>query len=102
MPYSAYYNNTEAGQRSAIKLAVAKGAVVTTGGGGVGTVAAGVDDKGFVTGNWDCMTVPTIIPAQGGTPKFKKVNLGFDTDGHLILACLGETIEFGKWLENNL
>lgn len=48
-PYIAYYNNTEAGQRSAIKLAVAEGTVVN---GGIGTVAAGVDAHGFVTGEW--------------------------------------------------
>ena len=95
-PYIAYYNNTEAGQRSAIKLAVAEGTVVN---GGIGTVAAGVDAQGFVTGKWDCMTVPTITPAQGGTPKFKKVNLGFDTQGRPVLGYLGDNIEFGKWLD---
>ena len=95
-PYIAYYSNTEAGQRSAIKLAVAEGAVVN---GGIGTVAAGVDAQGFVTGKWDCMTVPTITPAQGGTPKFKKVNLGFDTQGRPVLGYLGDNIEFGKWLD---
>ena len=95
-PYIAYYNNTEAGQRSAIKLAVAEGKVVN---GGIGTVAAGVDAQGFVTGKWDCMTVPTITPAQGGNPKFKKVNLGFDTQGRPVLGYLGDNIEFGKWLD---
>ena len=74
-PYIAYYNNSEAGQRSAIKLAVAKD--------NVGTV----------------MTVPTLTPAQGGTPKFKKVNLGFDTDGRPVVGYLGSNIEFGKWLD---
>ena len=95
-PYIAYYNSTEAGQRSAIKLAVAEGTVVN---GGIGTVAAGVDAQGFVTGKWDCMTVPTITPAQGGNPKFKKVNLGFDTQGRPVLGYLGDNIEFGKWLD---
>ena len=98
-PYIAYYNNTEAGQRSAIKLAVAEGTVTTTGDGGIGTIAAGVDEQGFVTGKWDCMTVPSVTPAQGGTPKFKKVNLGFDSAGIPVLGYLGETIEFGKWLD---
>ena len=98
-PYIAYYSNTEAGQRSAIKLAVAEGTVTTTGNGGIGTVAAGVDEQGFVTGKWDCMTVPSVTPAQGGTPKFKKVNLGFDTSGRPVLGYLGENIEFGKWLD---
>ena len=98
-PYIAYYNNTEAGQRSAIKLAVAEGSVTTTGSGGIGTVEDGLDVQGFVTGKWDCMTVPTITPAQGGMPEFKKVNLGFDTNGRPVLGYLGDNIEFGKWLD---
>ena len=56
-------------------------------------------EDGFVTGRWDCMTVPTLTPAQGGTPKFKKVNLGFDTDGRPVVGYLGSNIEFGKWLD---
>ena len=73
--------------------------VVTSGAGGIGTVESGVDAQGFVTGKWDCMTVPTLTPAQGGTPEFKKVNLGFDTSGRPVLGYLGNTIEFGKWLD---
>ena len=106
-PYIAYYNNSEAGQRSAIKLAVAKDNVGTVKN-GVGTsmgdeankIAEGLYyEDGFVTGRWDCMTVPTLTPAQGGTPKFKKVNLGFDTDGRPVVGYLGSNIEFGKWLD---
>ena len=73
--------------------------VVTSGVGGIGTVESGVDAQGFVTGKWDCMTVPTLTPAQGGTPEFKKVNIGFDTSGRPVLGNLGNTIEFGKWLD---
>ena len=98
-PYIAYYNNTEAGQRSSIKLAVAEGAVTTTGSGGIGTIETGVNEQGFVTGKWDCMTVPSVTPAQGGSLKFKKVNLGFDTSGRPVLGYLGENIEFGKWVD---
>ncbi|UTC64708.1 hypothetical protein E4O00_00175 [Treponema sp. OMZ 788] len=90
-PYIAYYNSSETGQRSAIKLAVAKD--------NVGTVKNGVDSDGFVTGRWECMTVPSLTPAQGGTPKFKKVNLGFDTAGRPVLGYLGGNIEFGSWLD---
>ena len=95
-PYIAYYNVSEAGQRSAVKLAVANGTVTN---GSIGTVKEGVDAQGFVTGAWDCMTVPTISPAQGNTVKFKKVNLGFDTAGRPVLGYLGSYIEFGKWLD---
>ena len=106
-PYIAYFNNSEAGQRSAIKLAVAKDDVGTVKN-GVGTSEQDEENKiadklyyedGFVTGRWDCMTVPTLTPAQGGTPKFKKVNLGFDTAGRPVLGYLGSYIEFGKWLD---
>lgn len=95
-PYIAYYNVSEAGQRSAVKLAVANGTVTSS---SIGTVKEGVDKDGFVTGNWDCMTVPTVRPAQGNTVKFKKVNLGFDTQGRPVLGYLGDNIEFGKWLD---
>ena len=95
-PYIAYYNVSEAGQRSAVKLAVANGTVTN---GSIGTVKEGVDAQGFVTGAWDCMTVPTVSPAQGNTVKFKKVNLGFDTAGRPVLGYLGSYIEFGKWLD---
>ena len=106
-PYIAYYNNSEAGQRSAIKLAVAKDDVGTVRN-GVGTskkdeantISSGkYYENGFVTGRWECMTIPTITPAQGGTPKFKKVNLGFDTQDRPVLGYLGSNIEFGKWLD---
>ena len=106
-PYIAYYNNSEAGQKSAIKLAVAKDNVGTVKN-GVGTSMGDEANKmaeglyyedGFVTGRWDCMTIPTLTPAQGGTPKFKKVNLGFDTDGRPVVGYLGSNIEFGKWLD---
>ena len=95
-PYIAYYNVSEAGQRSAVKLAIANGTVTN---GSIGTVKEGIDAQGFVTGNWDCMTVPTVRPAQGNTVKFKKVNLGFDTAGRPVLGYLSSYIEFGKWLD---
>ena len=105
-PYIAYYNNSEAGQRSAIKLAYANDPIGTVKN-GVGTskkddankiTTESYYENGFVTGRWECMTVPTLTPAQGGTPKFKKVNLGFDTAGRPVLGYLGSNIEFGKWL----
>lgn len=43
--------------------------------------------------------ITTVTPAQGGTSKFKKVNLGFDTDGRPVVGYLGSNIEFGKWLD---
>ncbi|MEL3902679.1 MAG: Ig-like domain-containing protein [Treponema phagedenis] len=89
-PYIAYYNNTEAGQRSAIKLAIPNAKI--------GSIEEGVDKNGFVTGKWECMTVPTLKPAQGGNPKFKKVNLGFDSKGVPVLGYLSENLEFGKYL----
>ena len=106
-PYIAYYNNSEAGQRSAIKLAYANDPIGTVKN-GVGTskkddankiTTESYYENGFVTGRWECMTVPTLTPAQGGTPKFKKVNLGFDTAGLPVLGYLGSYIEFGKWLD---
>lgn len=106
-PYIAYYNNSEAGQRSAIKLAYANDPIGTVKN-GVGTskkddankiTTESYYENGFVTGRWECMTVPTLTPAQGGTPKFKKVNLGFDTAGRPVLGYLGSYIEFGKWLD---
>lgn len=45
------------------------------------------------------MTVPTVTPAQGGGLKLKKVNFDFDTAGRPVLGCLGDNIEFGKWLD---
>nr|WP_314994047.1 hypothetical protein [uncultured Treponema sp.] len=106
-PYIAYYNVSEAGQRSAVKLAYANDPIGTVKN-GVGTsrkddankiTTESYYENGFVTGRWECMTVPTLTPAQGGTPKFKKVNLGFDTAGLPVLGYLGSYIEFGKWLD---
>ena len=44
------------------------------------------------------MTVPSITPAQGGSLKFKQVNLGFTDKGLPVVGYLGTNIEFGKWM----
>lgn len=89
IPYIAYYNSSEAGQRDSIKLAYSNNAV--------GSVTAGVED-GFVTNGWETLTVPSLSPAQGGGPRFKQVNLGFDLTGRPVLGYLGTNLEFGTWL----
>ncbi|OJF76449.1 MAG: hypothetical protein BKP49_07060 [Treponema sp. CETP13] len=90
IPYIAYYNSTETGSHDAIKLAYANSATVTEG---------GVDDNDYTTGAWEYMTVPSITAAQGGSDKFKQVNLGFDSKGKPVVGYLGTNIEFGKWLD---
>lgn len=90
IPYIAYYNSSEAGSRDAIKLAYSKNTI--------GSITTGIDANGFVTGSWEFMTVPTISPAQGGSPKFKQVNLDFDNTGRPVLGYLGTNIEFGGWV----
>jgi hypothetical protein len=89
VPYIAYYNATETGGRDAIKLAYAKNAVS-----GASDVKAGVGSNGYTTGNWEYMTVPTLDPPQGGSLKFQKVNLGFNTRNEPVLGYLGTNIEF--------
>ncbi|MDR0302318.1 MAG: hypothetical protein LBI04_08425 [Treponema sp.] len=89
VPYIAYYNMAEAGQRDSIKLAYAKNAVAA-----VGDVRGGVDENGYTTGNWEYTTIPALNPPQGGDPRFQKVNLGFMTDGKPMLGYLGTNIEF--------
>jgi hypothetical protein len=90
VPYIAYYNATETGQRDPIKLAWAKNAVTAA-----SHVKAGVTGDGYTTGDWEYATIPAIDPPQGGSPKFQKVNLGFRTDdGRPVLGYLGTNIEF--------
>jgi hypothetical protein len=92
IPYIAYYNATETGQRDTIKLAYSKNAISA-----VGDVRQGVDSNGYTQGNWEYATVPAIDPPQGGNPKFSKVNLDFTTSGdgyRPVLGYLGVNIEF--------
>jgi hypothetical protein len=96
-PYISYYNATEAGSRESLKLAYAINKIDAT-----HPPKSGVDAIGYTTGDWEYMTVPSKSPAQGGTPKFQKVNLGFTTDTAFgtvsaktpVLGYLGSTIEF--------
>jgi hypothetical protein len=90
-PYIAYYNATEAGSRESIKLAYSKAPVTN-----IATALGGVDANGYTTGNWEYMTVPAIDPPQGGTPKFQKVNLGFQPNqsNRPVLGYLGTNIEY--------
>ena len=88
-PVVAYYNSTETGGRDSIKLAY----VNTT------TISAGVDFDGYVTGNWEFMTVPALTSPQGGDPKFQNVCLDFDSTGKPIIGYLGENLEFGSWCD---
>jgi hypothetical protein len=92
-PYIAYYNATEAGSRDSIKLAWAKNTVVSA-----GDVHPGVDENGYTTGKWEYMTVPALTPPQGGSTKFKQVNLGFRSDDRPVLGYLGTKIEFSYWV----
>ena len=97
VPYIAYYNSTETGSRESIKLAYAKAAA--------GSVEKGVDivpgamtGTGYTTGNWEYMTVPSVNPAQGGSPTFQNVCLGFDTAGTPVVGYAATNLEFGKQL----
>jgi hypothetical protein len=89
VPYIAYYNATESGSRDTIKLACANDAITTA-----ASVKPGVDSNGYTTGNWEYTTVPAFDPPQGGTLKFQKVNLGFNTKNDPVLGYLGANIEF--------
>jgi hypothetical protein len=91
VPYIAYYNAVETGNREPIKLAHLKGTFPGT---PTEENLRGVDDNGYTTGNWEYMTVPAYTPPQGGSLKFKQVNLGFRTDGWPVLGYLGTKIEF--------
>ena len=92
VPYIAYTNATENGQRDAIKLAYADAAA--------GSVQAGIDTETktkYTTGHWEYMTVSVITPPQGGDSKFQNVCLDFDSAGKPVIGYLGSKIEFGKW-----
>ena len=90
VPYIAYTNATENGQRDAIKLAVSDAAA--------GSVEAGVDSKKYTTGHWEYMTVPAITPPQGNDTKFQSVCLGF-SGTKPVVGYLGNNIEYGYWLD---
>jgi hypothetical protein len=96
VPYIAYYNATETGGRDTIKLAYAVNPA--TGAprpvSGYNDVYAGVDANGYTTNQWEYQTVPAIDPPQGGSPKFQKVNLDFDSSGRPVLGYLSTNIEF--------
>jgi len=92
VPYIAYYNTTETGGRDSIKLAFCNSVISSS------NVPSGVDSDGFVTGEWEFMTIPAITPPQGGSLAFKHVNLGFNTSNTPVLGYLGTNLEFGSWL----
>nr|MCR5725014.1 hypothetical protein [Treponema sp.] len=90
-PVIAYYNSSETGGRDAIKLAVANNVI--------GSISAGVDSEtNYTATGWEYMTVPSVDPAQGGSPKFQQVCLDFDSAGIPVVGYLGTNLEFGKWL----
>lgn len=99
-PVIAYTNATENGQRDAIKLAVANGAVAISGTKStIGTIKTGIDSSKYTTGEWEYMTVPAITPPQGGDTKFQNVCLDFDSAGRPVVGYLGTNLEFGKWVD---
>ncbi|MFP3041561.1 hypothetical protein LQZ19_07025, partial [Treponema primitia] len=98
IPYIAYYNATETGGRDSIKLAYSKAPITSE-----ATALGGVDGNGYTTSGWEYMTVPALTPPQGGSLKFKQVNLGFTATaitspavpaGSPVLGYLGTNIEF--------
>ncbi|MFW6364307.1 MAG: hypothetical protein ACOC0D_10720, partial [Spirochaeta sp.] len=91
IPYIAYFNSSESGQRDSIKLAYSNSAITAV------NVPDGVDTNG-TTGEWEYMNVPAITPPQGGSTNFKRVNLEFDSSGVPVVGYLGTNLEFGKWL----
>lgn len=91
IPYIAYFNSSETGQRDAIKVAYSTVPISP------GNVPAGVEN-GYVTGNWEYFNVPAITPPQGGSLMFKQVNLDFDSMGRPVIGYLGTNLEYGKWL----
>lgn len=91
VPYIAYYNSSESGTRDSLKFAYCNSEITST-----GTVVTGTDEDFYVTDNWEVMTVPAKTPPQGGNPKFKQVNLDFDSSGNPILGYLGTNIEFSR------
>jgi len=91
IPYIAYFNSSETGQRDAIKVAYSTVPISP------GNVPAGVEN-GYVTGNWEYFNVPAITPPQGGSLMFKQVNLDFDSAGRPVIGYLGTNLEYGKWL----
>ncbi|HQC26402.1 MAG TPA: hypothetical protein PLU31_02000, partial [Treponemataceae bacterium] len=94
VPYIAYYNSSENGTRDSLKLAYCNSAITST-----ATVVPGTDLSTYdTTGNWEYMTIPAITAPQGGSQKFKQINLDFLSDGRPIIGYLGNNIEFGTWL----
>ena len=89
IPHIGYYNSTETGTRESIKYAYANFAATS-----VASIKAGVDANDNTTGYWEYMTVPALSPAQGGIPKFQKVNLDFHSDKRPVLGYLGAHLEF--------
>ena len=91
VPYIAYYNATETGGHDAIKLAYANNTI--------GSITAGIDSStNYTSTGWEYMTVPSLTPAQGGSTKFRHVNLDFDSSGLPVVGYLGTNLEFGKQL----
>ena len=92
IPYIAYCNATEYGQRDALRLAYPKN--ITN------SLEQGIESSSrYTTGKWEYMTVPSITPAQGGDSKFQQVCLDFDSAGKPVVGYLGTNLEFGKWLD---
>jgi len=95
-PYIAYYNAAETGTREPIKLAWAKMNFTNA-----LEVKGGVDNNGYTTGDWEYRTIPALDPPQGGTPRFRQVNLDFLKNGDPILGYLGSNIEFSYPVREN-
>ncbi|MFO7780870.1 MAG: hypothetical protein R6W94_04525, partial [Spirochaetia bacterium] len=91
IPYIAYFNSSESGQRDSVKLAYSLSGVTS------GNVPAGVEN-GFTTGEWEYLNVPAITPPQGGSLMFKQVNLDFDSNDRPVVGYLGTNLEFGGWI----
>ncbi len=93
VPWVAYYSISETGTRDSVKLARFNGTLPD--------IAAGVDEQGFVTGDWTTMTIPVASVPRGNQSQFLRVNLGFDTAGVPVVSHTGAGIEYVQPLAEN-
>lgn len=87
VPYIAYYNNSENGTLDSLKLSFYNGDPVSS-------LNPGVDENGYVTGHWECMTAPALDVPQGGLPQFNHLCLDFNTAGKPVIGYLADDLEY--------